>query len=67
MLGVLINFYLTIMKYFYNQGIGDRPLLFLGILLILVGFQFVSLGFLAEMISSFGNKDKKYIIRKTYD
>lgn len=65
--GVLINFYLTIMKYFYNQGIGDRPLLFLGILLILVGFQFVSLGFLAEMISSFGNKDKKYIIRKIYD
>lgn len=65
--GVLINLYLTIMKYFYNQGIGNRPLLFLGILLILVGFQFVSLGFLAEMISSLGNKDKKYIIRKTYD
>ena len=66
-LGILINMYLTVLKYFYAEGIGNRPLLFLGILLILVGFQFVSLGFIAEMISSFSNKDKKYIIRKSYD
>jgi len=65
--GVLINLYLTVLKYFYAEGIGNRPLLFLGMLLILIGFQFVSLGFLAEMISSFGTKDKKYIIRKSYD
>lgn len=66
-LGVVINMYLTVLKYFYAEGIGNRPLLFLGILLMLVGFQFFSLGFLAEMISSFGNKDKKYIIRKSYE
>ena len=67
MVGFLINLYLTIQKYVYKAGIGDRPLLFLGILLIILGFQFFSLGFLAEMITSQKSGDTNYIIMKTYD
>lgn len=35
-----------------GQGMGRRPLLFLGILFIIVGMQFISTGFLGEMIAS---------------
>ena len=32
-----------------QQGIGDRPLLLLAILLIFTGFQFITIGLLAEL------------------
>lgn len=35
-----------------RQGISDRPLLFLGVLLIIMGTQFISTGLLGEMIVS---------------
>ncbi len=65
--GFIINIYLTILKYFYGEGIGNRPLLFLGILLILVGFQVFSLGFLAEMITKLRSKDDSNLIKEYYD
>ncbi len=46
--GILI--YLTIGKIFYGLGIGDRPILFLGMLLVLGGFQVLFTGFLADLI-----------------
>jgi glycosyltransferase involved in cell wall biosynthesis len=46
-----INFYLAIIKFVYGVGIGDRPLLFLGILLMVVGVQFFSTGLLGELIN----------------
>jgi glycosyltransferase involved in cell wall biosynthesis len=49
--GFAIDLYLTILKLFYNEALGNRPLFFLGILLIIVGVQFISLGLLGEMIS----------------
>ena len=57
-LGFGINLYLT-MKWFKGIGIGDRPLLFLGVLLIILGIQFVSIGLLGEMIVSFSKNEKK--------
>lgn len=65
--GIIINLYLTTLKYFYGEGIGDRPLLFLGILLILVGFQVFSLGLLAEMITKLRSKDDSTVIKENYD
>lgn len=47
--GVAISSYLTVLK-FLGQNLGDRPLLFLGMLLILVGVQLFSTGLLGEMI-----------------
>ena len=58
LLGFLISLYLTII-WFGGQSIGHRPLLVLGILLIVVGFQFISTGLLGEMMTYFQNKSEK--------
>jgi len=50
-LGIMIEIYMTII-WLMGQGIGRRPLFFLGILLIIVGAQFIVLGLLGEMISA---------------
>ena len=48
-IGLLISAYLTIVK-LGGEPIGQRPLLFLGILLIVVGVQFLTLGLMAQML-----------------
>lgn len=53
--GFIINLYLTI-QWVGGIWIGNRPILFLGVLLMIVGIQFISLGLLAEMITSRGNE-----------
>ena len=47
--GLAITAYLGYLRLFAGQGIGDRPLLLLGILLIFAGMQFLTLGLLAEL------------------
>jgi glycosyltransferase involved in cell wall biosynthesis len=47
--GILI--YLTVVKAL-GHAIGGRPLLLLGVLLVVVGMQFFSLGLISEMITS---------------
>ncbi len=48
--GSLIELYLTFLKLFTGADIGDRPLLILGVLLILAGIQLISTGVIAELI-----------------
>jgi glycosyltransferase involved in cell wall biosynthesis len=48
--GFVSCFYLTVLWWF-GEAIGHRPLLILGVLLILVGVQMVSTGLIAEMIT----------------
>jgi glycosyltransferase involved in cell wall biosynthesis len=48
-LGFLILAWLAWVKFAAHQGIGDRPLLLFGILLVFTGVQLVTLGLLAEM------------------
>lgn len=48
--GVAIGAYLTALKLFLGAQIGGRPLLFLAVLLIVVGVQFVVMGLLGEML-----------------
>ena len=50
-LGFLIAVYLTFQKFVYHETIGGRPLLLLAILLIFIGFQFITMGLLGEMLS----------------
>jgi glycosyltransferase involved in cell wall biosynthesis len=50
-LGFLIAVYLTFEKLVYHRAIGGRPLLLLAILLIFIGFQFITMGLLGEMLS----------------
>ncbi len=61
--GSLITLYLTVMRLFYDVYLSNRPLLFLGILLIIVGIQFVSIGLLGEMITESRAADRGYPIR----
>jgi glycosyltransferase involved in cell wall biosynthesis len=49
--GFVILTYLTTL-WFWGHGIGTRPLLSLGVLLMVVGIQFVSLGLISELVTS---------------
>ncbi len=48
--GFAIGAYLSVLKFAFGVQIGGRPLLFLGILLILVGVQLIGMGLLGEML-----------------
>jgi glycosyltransferase involved in cell wall biosynthesis len=48
-LGGVILAYLAYIRLFTPQGIGDRPLLLLGVLLAFTGVQFITIGLLAEL------------------
>jgi glycosyltransferase involved in cell wall biosynthesis len=49
--GFFIAAYLSIEKLIYRLPIGGRPLLLLAILLIFIGFQFITMGLLGEMLA----------------
>lgn len=66
--GMVINFYMLILKLLGNN-IGNRPLLTLGIVLVIAGIQLITTGFLSELIMRiyFEGQDKKpYNIRETF-
>ena len=65
LLGFVILLYLSWVKIFQQALIGGRPLLFLGVLLIVVGVQSFSLGCLGELLIRQGSSDKKnYVIKE---
>ena len=49
--GFLIAIYLSFEKFFRGVTIGNRPLLLLAVLLIFIGFQFITMGLLGEMLA----------------
>ena len=49
LVGFFICSYLSLLKFFYHVQLSQRPLLLLGILLIFIGIQFISLGLLGEL------------------
>jgi hypothetical protein len=66
-LGTIICAWLAYLRLFGNESIANRPLLLLGILLILGGVQLVTTGLLAEMLSRtyHESQDKPtYVIRE---
>jgi glycosyltransferase involved in cell wall biosynthesis len=48
--GVLINVWLAYERLFQHEGLRNRPILLLGILMIVVGVQIISIGLIGEMI-----------------
>mgnify|MGYP002475902014 FL=1 len=64
-LGSGISLYLAYLKLFLGEPLANRPLLFLGILLIMVGVQFFSIGFLGEMINKGQLESQKPTIGET--
>lgn len=67
--GSLILIYLLIAKFGFGEDIGNRPLLILGILLMFVGVQFFTTGFIIDlqMRTYFESQQKRpYKIRKIF-
>ncbi|MGB4948459.1 MAG: glycosyltransferase family 2 protein [Candidatus Competibacter denitrificans] len=49
--GLLVLFYLLVQKLFFAANIGTRPLLLVGVLLVLMAVQFLTTGVLSELIT----------------
>jgi glycosyltransferase involved in cell wall biosynthesis len=65
--GGIITAYLAYIRLFTTQGIGDRPLLLLGVMLIFIGVQLLTFGLLAEVLARtyYESQDKPtYVIRE---
>lgn len=69
-LGFVIAIYLTGQKIVYGLEIGGRPLLLLAVLLILVSFQFITMGLLGEMLARTYHESQNkpiYVIKEILD
>jgi len=65
--GFIIGLYLVFIKYMYGETLSNRPLLWLSILLMIMGFQLFMTGFLAEiMIRNYYSAPgkKMYVIKE---
>jgi len=62
-LGFVVSLYLSILL-FLGQGIGNRQLLFLAVLLMIVGMQSFSIGLIGEMITNLKGEEGSYSIRE---
>ena len=66
-LGALITGYLGYVRLFQHQGIAERPLLLLGVMLVFIGVQLLTFGLLAEVMARtyYESQDKPtYVIRE---
>ncbi len=64
--GFIIGAYLTVLR-LTGHWISNRPILFLGILLMIMGVQFISIGLLGEMITASQTRKEAYVIRRTWN
>ncbi|HBG18487.1 MAG TPA: glycosyltransferase [Desulfobulbaceae bacterium] len=68
-IGFLIALFMTIQRQFFNVPLSDRPLLFLAVLLIFIGIQFISLGLIAELQARTYHESQNkpvYHVKKVY-
>jgi len=65
--GIGLSVYLTILRLFFNQPLSDRPILLLGVLLIMLGVQLIVMGLLGElMVRTYHESQGKsiYVVRE---
>jgi len=62
LVGLVVNGYLTI-EWLSGKPLSNRPMLFLGMLLIIVGVQFFSFGLLGEMLVHQNRDEREYVIK----
>ena len=69
LLGILVDLVIVIRsRFFINEPIHNQPLLFVGILLMIFGVQFVLAGLQSEMIRHYAfRSDEEYSIRQELD
>lgn len=69
-LGTLLLAWLTYQRLFEHVPMGNRPLMSLGVMLVMVGLQFLVFGLLAEVLvrTYYESQDKKtYVIRRVIE
>ena len=68
-IGVLIDAYVVVRSYFFNYGpIHNQPLLFVGIILMFFGVQFILTGLQSEMIRHYAfQSNEEYSVRQELD
>ena len=67
-IGSALGAYLTIIRLFFNQAIGDRPMIILAALLIMIGVQLIIMGLLGEiMVRTYHETQNKpiYMVRES--
>ncbi|NMW22715.1 MAG: glycosyltransferase family 2 protein [Chlorobiaceae bacterium] len=64
-LGFSISLYVTLDKILLHKPVSNRPILFLGILLLILGVQLFSTGLLGEMLSTSSSKESLFAVRET--
>src|SRR5437588_9179680 len=69
LLGALVDIYVVVKSYFFiHEPIHNQPLLFVGILLMIFGVQFILTGLQSEMIRHYAfRSDEEYSIRQVLD
>jgi glycosyltransferase involved in cell wall biosynthesis len=66
--GLAIVIWLVVEWFMGLTALSNRPLFFVGIMLIIVGIQFISIGLLGEMISKSGQTaEHEYVIREIFE
>jgi glycosyltransferase involved in cell wall biosynthesis len=66
LVGTAILFYLCVLWFLGLGPIGDRPLLMLGMLLVMTSFQFITIGLLGEFIQRQGTRpNQAYAVKAT--
>jgi len=63
LVGLVVNGYLAYLWLIQDKYLSNRPMLFLGILLIIVGVQFFSVGLLGEMIVNNSKTENEYVVK----
>ncbi len=67
-IGSALGAYLTIIRLFFHQAIGDRPMVLLAALLIMIGVQLIIMGLLGEiMVRTYHEAQNKpiYMVRES--
>lgn len=68
LLGVLVDAFVVARKIWYNDPIHNQPLLFVGIILMIFGVQFILTGLQSEMIRHYAfQQDEEYSIKQELD
>ncbi len=68
--GTMVGGYLGMQKLFFDQGLSDRPLFLLAILMVIIGVQFVVSGILADIMLKvyYGQNGKRnYLIENVWE
>ena len=66
--GVLVEIFVIIRRILFNQLIHDQPILFVGIILMIFGIQFILTGLQSEMIRHYAfQPDEEYSIKQELD